>query len=256
MAPFIPFDRSPSSAGSELPRSRSTPPPRRALLQVGQAQSIAPARASKVGPEGPGTTVTLGSQKSRDVAGAGVGSVCLGLGPRDHRSAFPELDPGTVREPAQSSKLRANELSWLRTCSAVNAAERLRVGVTFWALRRPSDHGRPSHGPHHLPPGRRIRTHGLPPARRARRRDEDASEPEPVGHGAGAGAGAGRPGPSPVLSTSPRSSWKRRPMRVSIEPGSGTRRFHGDEVDIRRTIQVPVGHGHGEGTQLQRAPRR
>jgi hypothetical protein len=37
--------------------------------------------------------------------------------------------------------------------------------------------------------------------------------------------------------------------RVSIEPGSGTE-VYGDEVDFRRMIQILVGHGHGEGTQV------
>src|SRR5690606_14985017 len=35
--------------------------------------------------------------------------------------------------------------------------------------------------------------------------------------------------------------------RVSIEPGSGTE-VYGDEADLRRMLQVLVGHGSGEGS--------
>ena len=37
--------------------------------------------------------------------------------------------------------------------------------------------------------------------------------------------------------------------RVSIEPGSGTE-VYGDEADLRRMLQVLIGHGSGEGASV------
>jgi hypothetical protein len=138
-------------------------------------------------------------------------------------------------------RLTRQELSWLLTQEAQNAAERLRVGVQV------------------------LRTH--PP-------------PAPAAHDGGGGADAdptmhvvasldalddvmkmlsnlnqqrsSGPGSSPQPARRGRIDVAALLVevapdaRVSIEPGSGTE-IYGDEADLRRMLQVLVGHGSGEG---------
>ena len=146
-------------------------------------------------------------------------------------------------------RLTRNELSWLLTQEAQNAAERLRVGVTFLRTQAPP----PITGGHPAglttPPGADP-TQGLESSLDAL--DDVMKMLSSLNQ---------RP-PAPGQATPPAGGGRRRRIdlaallmevapdaRVSIEPGSGTE-VYGDEVDIRRMIQVLVGHGHGEGTQV------
>ncbi|MFO0739327.1 MAG: hypothetical protein U0270_25750 [Labilithrix sp.] len=148
-------------------------------------------------------------------------------------------------------KLTRNELSWLLTQEAQNAAERLRVGVTFLRTQAPP----PITGGHPTglttpPAGPADPTHGLESSLDAlddvMKMLSSLNQRGTAQAQAQAQAVQGRRGridlAALIMEAAPDA-------RVSIEPGSGTE-IYGDEVDIRRMIQVLVGHGHGEGTQL------
>ncbi|HEY8076820.1 MAG TPA: hypothetical protein VIF62_21990 [Labilithrix sp.] len=133
-------------------------------------------------------------------------------------------------------RLTRQELSWLLTQEAQNAAERLRTGVKV------------------------LRTQAPPPPQQ--------EAPDPSGHldasldalddvmkmlsnlnqrASGSGpASAPRRGRIDVAAI----LYEIAPdARVSIEPGSGTE-IYGEEADMRRILQVLLGHGGGEGTQV------
>ena len=153
-------------------------------------------------------------------------------------------------------RLTRQELSWLLTQEAQNAAERLRVGVQVLrsvpaapplevALLRGGDGG---------DPGPRVVV--------------GSAAPDPVHHvdasldalddvmrmlsnlnqrqSATGLAAAPRRGridlASLIVEVAPEA-------RVSIEPGSGTE-VHGDEADFRRMLQVLIGYGTGEGSSV------
>lgn len=138
-------------------------------------------------------------------------------------------------------RLTRNELSWLLTQEAQNAAERLRVGVTFLRTQAPPPMAPPviaSDDP----------THGLETSLDAlddvMKMLSNLNQRTPAPGQAAPPAGRrGRIDLAALLMEVAPDA------RVSIEPGSGTE-VYGDEVDIRRMIQVVVGHGHGEGTQV------
>ena len=142
-------------------------------------------------------------------------------------------------------RLTRNELSWLLTQEAQNAAERLRVGVTFLRTQAP---------PPMSAPGAVITedpSHGLENSLDAlddvMKMLSNLNQRTPTTPGAAvvpvAASRRGRIDLAALLMEAAPDA------RVSIEPGSGTE-VYGDEVDIRRMIQVLVGHGHGEGTQV------
>lgn len=136
-------------------------------------------------------------------------------------------------------RLTRQELSWLLTQEAQNAAERLRVGVQV------------------------LRTHA-PPAPAV----INQSAPDPVHH-VDASLDAlddvmkmlsnlNQRQSSSQLAVAPRRGRidlaaliveVAPEARVSIEPGSGTE-VYGDEADFRRMIQVLIGHGTGEGSSV------
>jgi hypothetical protein len=133
-------------------------------------------------------------------------------------------------------RLTRHELSWLLTQEAQNAAERLRVGVQFLRTQAPpppSAADDPAHGVETSLDalddvmkmlsnlnGRAAPQSGNMPAARRGRIDVAAL----------------------LVEVAPDA-------RVSIEPGSGTE-VYGDEADLRRMIQVLVGHGSGEGASV------
>ena len=140
-------------------------------------------------------------------------------------------------------RLTRQELSWLLTQEAQNAAERLRVGVQV------------------------LRTQA-PPADVVIQEDKTGASSDPVHHvdasldalddvmkmlsnlnqrqSSSQLAAAPRRGridlASLIVEVAPEA-------RVSIEPGSGTE-VYGDEADFRRMIQVLIGHGTGEGSSV------
>ena len=142
-------------------------------------------------------------------------------------------------------RLTRQELSWLLTQEAQNAAERLRVGVQVLRTQ--------------APPPLDIVIKDAPPA---------SAEPSVAHH-----VDASLDALDDVMkmlsnlnqrqSTSQLAAAPRRgridlaslivevapEARVSIEPGSGTE-VYGDEADFRRMIQVLIGHGTGEGSSV------
>ncbi|MBS2019870.1 MAG: sensor histidine kinase [Deltaproteobacteria bacterium] len=134
-------------------------------------------------------------------------------------------------------RLTRQELSWLLTQEAQNAAERLRVGVQVLRTQAP-----PAMDPtfiedpaHHVDASldalddvmkmlsnlnQRQSSSGLAVAARRGRIDLAAL----------------------IVEVAPAA-------RVSIEPGSGTE-VYGDEADFRRMLQVLIGHGTGEGSTV------
>lgn len=140
-------------------------------------------------------------------------------------------------------RLTRQELSWLLTQEAQNAAERLRVGVQV------------------------LRTHA-PPAPEPASVLEKELAPQDPGHHVDASLDAlddvmkmlsnlNQRQSSSQLAVAPRRGRidlaaliveVAPEARVSIEPGSGTE-VYGDEADFRRMIQVLIGHA-GEGSSV------
>jgi two-component system, OmpR family, sensor kinase len=133
-------------------------------------------------------------------------------------------------------RLTRNELSWLLTQEAQNAAERLRVGVKFLRTQAPpppSIEEDPAHG---------VETSldALDDVMKMLSSLNQKAAPAP---GAAPAARRGRIDIAAiVVETAPEA-------RVSFEPGSGTE-IYGDEADLRRMIQVLIGHGSGEGAAV------
>lgn len=136
-------------------------------------------------------------------------------------------------------RLTRQELSWLLTQEAQNAAERLRVGVQVLRTQAPPppDAAPPSTDDpaHHVDASldalddvmkmlsnlnQRQSSSGLAVAPRRGRIDLA----------------------SLIVEVAPEA-------RLSIEPGSGTE-VYGDEADFRRMLQILIGHGTGEGASL------
>lgn len=133
-------------------------------------------------------------------------------------------------------RLTRHELSWLLTQEARNAAERLRVGVQFLRTQAPPP----------LPtgddPAQGVETSldALDDVMRMLSNLNQRAVPQP---GSMQGARRGRIDVAALLvEVAPDA-------RVSIEPGSGTE-VYGDEADLRRLLQVLVGHGSGEGASV------
>lgn len=134
-------------------------------------------------------------------------------------------------------RLTRHELSWLLTQEAQNAAERLRVGVQFLRTQAPPPPATvvtedPSQGVETSLDAlddvmkmlsnlnsRQPAAPGLPPGRRGR---IDLA--------------------AVIVEVAPSA-------RVAFEPGSGTE-VYGDETELRRMVQVLVGHGSGEGATV------
>lgn len=146
-------------------------------------------------------------------------------------------------------RLTRQELSWLLTQEAQNAAERLRIGVQVLRTQAP-------------PPLDVVIKEAGPPA-------EERVLPPSVAHHVDASLDAlddvmkmlsnlNQRQSSSQLNAPPRRGRidlasliveVAPEARVSIEPGSGTE-VYGDEADFRRMIQVLIGHGTGEGSSV------
>ena len=142
-------------------------------------------------------------------------------------------------------RLTRQELSWLLTQEAQNAAERLRVGVQVLRTQAPppldiviKDAPAPADEPsfaHHVDASLDALDDVMKMLSNLNQR-QSSSQP----------AAAPRRGridlASLIVEVAPEA-------RVSIEPGSGTE-VYGDEADFRRMIQVLIGHGTGEGSSV------
>lgn len=133
-------------------------------------------------------------------------------------------------------RLTRHELSWLLTQEAQNAAERLRVGVQYLRTQSPpppSTADDPAHG---------VET-SLDALDDVMKMLSSLNQRAPQSTGNVPAARRGRIDIAALLvEVAPDA-------RVSIEPGSGTE-IYGDEADLRRMVQVLVGHGGGEGASV------
>jgi len=132
-------------------------------------------------------------------------------------------------------RLTRHELSWLLTQEAQNAAERLRVGVQFLRTQAPPPPtgDDPAQGVEHS-------LDALDDVMKMLSNLNQKAQPQ------AASIPAARRGRIDIAAL----IFEAIPeARVSIEPGSGTE-VYGDEADIRRMIQVLVGHGSGEGASV------
>ncbi len=142
-------------------------------------------------------------------------------------------------------RLTRQELSWLLTQEAQNAAERLRVGVQVLRTQAPPPldvvikdaavtAGEPSVA-HHVDASLDALDDVMKMLSNLNQRQSSTQL-----------AAAPRRGridlASLIVEVAPEA-------RVSIEPGSGTE-VYGDEADFRRMIQVLIGHGTGEGSSV------
>jgi hypothetical protein len=133
-------------------------------------------------------------------------------------------------------RLTRHELSWLLTQEAQNAAERLRVGVQILRTQAPPP---PAIGDD---PAQGVETSldALDDVMKMLSNLNQRSTPQ---SGSMPAARRGRIDVAAlIVEVAPDA-------RVSIEPGSGTE-VYGDEADLRRMIQVLVGHGSGEGASV------
>lgn len=133
-------------------------------------------------------------------------------------------------------RLTRHELSWLLTQEAQNAAERLRVGVQFLRTQAPPP---PVLGDD---PAQGVENSldALDDVMKMLSNLNQRSAPQ---SGSMPAARRGRIDVAAlIVEVAPDA-------RVSIEPGSGTE-IYGDEADLRRMIQVLIGHGSGEGASV------
>ena len=139
-------------------------------------------------------------------------------------------------------RLTRQELSWLLTQEAQNAAERLRVGVQVLRTQAPA----PDVVIHEEPAGAGSLAHHVDASLDAL--DDVMKMLSNLNQRQSSSqlAVAPRRGridlASLIVEVAPEA-------RVSIEPGSGTE-VYGDEADFRRMIQVLIGHGTGEGSSV------
>lgn len=178
----------------------------------------------------------------RELALHRVGVASARLRRRLSKSADAIADFSYPASQMTKGRLTRQELSWLLTQEAQNAAERLRVGVQV------------------------LRTHT--PTGEALAPEEEKLGGDPALHvdasldalddvmkmlsnlnqrqSASQLAAAPRRGRIDLAALTVEVAPE---ARVSIEPGSGTEVF-GDEADFRRMLQVLIGHGTGEGATV------
>ncbi|MCL2779559.1 MAG: hypothetical protein FWD73_16325 [Polyangiaceae bacterium] len=127
-------------------------------------------------------------------------------------------------------RLTRQELSWLLTQEAQNAAERLRSGVQILRTQAPPSLDAPSD-----PVSVDASLDAL---------DDVMRMLSSLHQRTSAGAATPRRGRIDLAAV----LWEIAPdARVSIQPGSGTE-ILGDESDLRRMLQVMLGHGGGDGS--------
>jgi hypothetical protein len=161
------------------------------------------------------------------------------LRPRAVRQVGRDADdsPRESHYPGGVSKgrLTRQELSWLLTQEAQNAAERLRMGVKVLRTQAPPP---PSEAPQdpsgHLDASLDALDDVMKMLSSLNQRSTSGPSSAPR---------RGRIDVAAILyEISPDA-------RVSIEPGSGTE-VYGEEADMRRMLQVLLGHGSGQGAQV------
>lgn len=133
-------------------------------------------------------------------------------------------------------RLTRHELSWLLTQEAQHAAERLRVGVQVLRTQAPPSEGEVREDS--VDPVRGVETSldALDDVMKMLSNLNQSKSPQ----SAAAAPRRGRIDVAALLvEVAPDA-------RVSIEPGSGTE-IYGEEADLRRMLQILVGHGSGEG---------
>ena len=137
-------------------------------------------------------------------------------------------------------RLTRQELSWLLTQEAQNAAERLRVGVQVLRTQAPPPLPAPAaiiteDPAHHVDASLDALDDVMKMLSNLNQRQSSSQL-----------AVAPRRGridlAAVIVEVAPEA-------RVSIEPGSGTE-VYGDEADFRRMLQVLIGHGTGEGSSV------
>lgn len=141
-------------------------------------------------------------------------------------------------------RLTRQELSWLLTQEAQNAAERLRVGVqVLRTAAPPASVPDPSGVPG--VPGRDEHLHvdaSLDALDDVMKMLSNLNQRQPNAHPNAAPRRGRIDLAALVVEVAPAA-------RVSFEPGGGTE-VYGDEADFRRMIQVLIGHGTGEGASV------
>lgn len=154
--------------------------------------------------------------------------------PHERKTRYP-------RAAMSKGRLTRQELSWLLTQEAQNAAERLRVGVQVLRTHPPPTAPSPDHPVEH---DAALHVDASLDALDDVMKMLSNLNQRAAGPGsAPQGARRGRIDVAAVL-------WEVAPdARVSIEPGGGTE-VYGDEADLRRMLQVLVGHGSGEGATV------
>ena len=142
------------------------------------------------------------------------------------------------------SRLTRQELSWLLTQEAQNAAERLRVGVQVLRTQTP---------PSPREPAVVVTDSGVAPPDPSLHVETSLDALDDVMRMLSSLNQRSAAAPSPprrgridiatlLVECAPDA-------RVSLEPGSGTEVF-GEEADLRRMLQVLVGHGSGLGSNI------
>lgn len=139
-------------------------------------------------------------------------------------------------------RLTRQELSWLLTQEAQNAAERLRLGVKVMRQGPPSEvsEGAPKDEGQHVDAS-------LDALDDVMRMLQSLNLRAP--------AAAGTPPRRGRIDVAALLVELAPDARVSFEPGGGTE-IYGDEADLRRMLQVLVGHGGGSGGAAQASVRR
>ena len=133
-------------------------------------------------------------------------------------------------------RLTRHELSWLLTQEAQNAAERLRVGVQFLRTQAPPA------PPTIEDPAQGVET-SLDALDDVMKMLSNLNQRQAPASANMSSTRRGRIDIAAVIVEVAPSA------RVAFEPGGGTE-VYGDETDLRRMIQVLVGHGSGEGATV------
>jgi hypothetical protein len=136
-------------------------------------------------------------------------------------------------------RLTRQELSWLLTQEAQNAAERLRVGVQVLRTHAPPPPAEPETP---QDPAQHVDA-SLDALDDVMKMLSNLNQRQTTGGPPSSAPRRGRIDVAAIL-------YEIAPdARVSIEPGSGTE-VYGEEADMRRMLQVMLGHGTGEGAQV------
>src|SRR4051794_21967331 len=138
-------------------------------------------------------------------------------------------------------RLTRQELSWLLTQEAQNAAERLRVGVQVLRTQAPPPLPEPTISDGAQDPAHHVDA-SLDALDDVMKMLSNLNQRQSSSQLAVAPRRGRIDLAALIVEVAPEA-------RVSIEPGSGTE-VYGDEADFRRMLQVLIGHGTGEGSSV------